>query len=63
MENFIVDPSFEKPLGINLIEQVVCMAKKQTDMMVTQDNACVQLEEVQLLQLPFLFPQDGYLIG
>jgi hypothetical protein len=31
--------------------------------MAEQDGVPVQLEEAQQLLLPFLFPQDGYLVG
>lgn len=63
MENYIIDSVFEQPISVDLIEHVVYLAKGQADVIATQENMRVQLEETQQLQLPFLFPQDGYLIG
>lgn len=66
LENYTTD-KYEAGAGqaINqdLIEHIVAVAKNQADVMCEQDGTVLQLEETQQLQLPFLFPQDAYLVG
>lgn len=66
LENYTTDKYEDEvgqPINQNLIEHIVVVAKNQADVMCEQDGILLQLEETQQLQLPFLFPQDGYLVG
>ena len=63
LENYIPDRFDEaQQISQELIEHVVAVAKNQADVMSEQDGTILQLEETQQLQLPFLFPQDAYLV-
>lgn len=56
------DPT-EMPITRDLIENLRNLAVQQADIMAVQDGTKVQLEESRYLQLPFLFPQDGFIVG
>lgn len=51
------------PIPRDLIENVHNLAARQADIIAVQDGTKVQLEETPHLQLPFLFPQDGFVVG
>uniref|UniRef100_A0A914ED39 Afadin n=1 Tax=Acrobeloides nanus TaxID=290746 RepID=A0A914ED39_9BILA len=61
LENYVRDPT-EMPITRDLIENVQNLAARQADIMAVQDGTKVQLEESPHLHLPFLLPQDGYVI-
>ncbi|KAI1700157.1 DIL domain-containing protein [Ditylenchus destructor] len=61
LESYITE-EYEPRVGSELIDHVVYLASTQADMMAQQDGESVQLEESQHLMLPFLFPQDGYIV-
>lgn len=64
MENYTSDKyNEEQQINSELIKHVMSIAKNQADVMSEQDGTVLQLEETQQLQLPFLFPQDAYLVG
>ncbi|KAM3722401.1 Afadin [Dirofilaria immitis] len=59
LEHMVLDVG-EEPISNELTESIVRLAEIHADMMATQDEATIQLEEEPQLQLPFLLPQDGY---
>lgn len=62
LEHIVLDVG-EEPILKELIESIVRLAEIHADVMATQDEASIQLEEEPQLQLPFLLPQDGYSPG
>ncbi|VBB27427.1 unnamed protein product [Acanthocheilonema viteae] len=59
LEHIVLDVG-EEPIVKELVESVVRLAEIHADVMTTQDETSIQLEEEPQLQLPFLLPQDGY---
>lgn len=62
LEHIVLDVG-EEPVSNELVESIVRLAEIHADVMATQDEASIQLEEESQLQLPFLLPQDGYSPG
>uniref|UniRef100_A0A915DRR2 Afadin n=1 Tax=Ditylenchus dipsaci TaxID=166011 RepID=A0A915DRR2_9BILA len=61
LENYQPE-QYESEVSPELVNHVVYLSRSQADLMAEQDGVEVQLEETQQLLLPFLFPQDGYLV-
>lgn len=53
----------EAPLDEQLCRVVISLAERQADEMALQDGAVIQLEETSSPSLPFLPPQDGFVVG
>ncbi|KAE9555476.1 hypothetical protein FO519_001331 [Halicephalobus sp. NKZ332] len=61
LENYVPEVG-EPRASRDLIDHVAGLAQGQADVMAQQDGQRVQLDENPQLQLPFVFPQDGYII-
>uniref|UniRef100_A0AC34Q7T9 Dilute domain-containing protein n=1 Tax=Panagrolaimus sp. JU765 TaxID=591449 RepID=A0AC34Q7T9_9BILA len=61
LENYVSEVG-ESRATRELIEHVVSLAQGQADLMSQQDGQKIQLEENSQLFLPFVFPQDGYVV-
>ena len=62
LENYVPEVG-EPRASRELIDHVAGLAQGQADLMAQQDGQRVQLDENPQLQLPFVFPQDGYVVG
>ena len=66
LENYMGDiRAGETPtVGREVVEHVVALARSQADKLGQKDGPSpLQLAESNCLQLPFLIPQDGYVVG
>jgi hypothetical protein len=61
LEYYLPDHN-EMPVSRDLIDSLVHLAQTQADRSVHEEGQRVQLEEFPTLGLPFLFPQDGYVV-
>lgn len=52
----------ESPMSRDLIENLVHLAQTQADRSAQEEGQRIQLEESPTLGLPFLFPNDGYVV-
>lgn len=61
LEYYLPDHN-EMPVSRDLIESLVHLAQTQADRSAQEEGQRIQLEESPTLGLPFLFPQDGYVV-
>lgn len=62
LEYYLPDHT-EMPVSRDLIDSLVHLARTQADKSAHEEGLKIQLEEYAILGLPFLFPQDGYVVG
>jgi hypothetical protein len=62
LEYYLPDHT-EMPVSRDLIDSLVHLARTQADKSAQEEGVRIQLEEFAVLRLPFLFPQDGYVVG
>lgn len=62
LEYYLPDHS-EMPVSRELVENLVHLARMQADKSAQEEGLVIQLEEAATLGLPFLFPQDGFVVG
>lgn len=61
LEYYLPDHN-EMPVSRDLIESLVHLAQTQADRSAQEEGQRIQLEESTTLGLPFLFPQDGFVV-
>ncbi|KAI6182523.1 Afadin [Aphelenchoides bicaudatus] len=61
LEYYLPDHN-EMPVSHKLIDNLVHLARTQADKSAQEEGVRIQLEEHSVLGLPFLFPQDGYVV-
>jgi hypothetical protein len=61
LENYIIEEN-EPMLAIELIDQLVSLARAHADTMIVQDGFQLRLDDSPNLNMPFVLPRDGFIV-